>query len=1032
VWRAVTEARCTATLAAVIARFVVLPALLSAAICQSPASNQVPVDFTREIRPILSQHCFACHGPDRESREAKLSFVTFEDATKAREDGAAIVPGNRQNSRAWLRITDADSPMPPTEAHNPMTAEQVELFGRWIDEGASYSPHWAYVTPAVSEPPEVREKDWPLTAVDRYILARLEAEGLPHAADADPVTLVRRATLDLTGLPPSAEEVAAFVLCYKNEPEAAYDALLDRLLASHHYGERMATPWLDLVRYADTVGYHGDQEHNIWPYREWVIRAFSENKPFDQFTIEQLAGDLLAKPTQDQLIATGYNRLLQTTHEGGLQLGEYRAIYQADRVRNASAVWMGATLGCAQCHDHKYDPYTMRDFYAFGAFFADIDDEDHLRNPYGGLNSTPTKRVPEMRVSTAASEQERLSLDKQRAIVAAERKQAKATLAARREAWERDLREKIAKNGTRHVVWVDDQLDTGGDVSGSWQFTSDGPEPHSGTKTRVQKSGGLVQHYTVKTERRIEVAAGDVFYAWVHLDAAKPAKAVMLQFHKNGDWSHRAVWGNNSITYGRQPKSHVGHQRMGKLPVRGRWERLEVAAEQVGLKPGDVVSGWAFTQFGGVVHWDDCGVRTSVAPDNVVAALQTKPGERLPGERKLLSKHHQETDAVLHRLRARKAALDAQSKQLEKQMPLTLYTRALPKPREVKILPRGNWLDESGDAVQPAIPAFLGAVGNGGRAGRMELARWLVDDKNGVGGLTARVFVNRIWAMFFGVGLCPSTEDFGGQGTPPNHLQLLDRLALDFVASGWDVKALVRRIVASRTYRQSSVAPADVVTRDPLNELYGRQSRQRLPAEMIRDVALSVSGLLVDRMGGPSAKPPQPAGYYRHLNFPTRRYQQDKNDARYRRGVYVHWQRQFLHPMMRAFDAPTREECTAQRPISNTPLAALTLLNDPVFVEAARAFAQRALQIDTESDAMRIAWAMREATARVPKAAESQVLLALLQASRKQYQKDGAAAKKLLAVGDSPRDASLAFAEHAAWTQVMRAILNLHETICRD
>lgn len=1027
-----TAAQCTATLGAVFARIVVFPALLSAAVAQAPATDQVPVDFTREIRPILSRHCFACHGPDRESRAAKLSFVTFEEATTPREDGAAIVPGNRQDSRAWIRIKDADAPMPPAEAHNALSKEQVELFGRWIDEGASYAPHWAYVAPTVSEPPAVREQDWPLTWIDHYILARLEAEGLPHAVDADPVTLLRRVTLDLTGLPPSAEEVAAFVTRYRREPQAAYGALLDRLLASHHYGERMATPWLDLVRYADTVGYHGDQEHNIWPYREWVIRAFADNKPFDQFTIEQLAGDLLPEPTQDQLVATGYNRLLQTTHEGGLQLAEYRAIYQADRVRNASAVWMGATVGCAQCHDHKYDPYTMRDFYALGAFFADIDDEEHLRNPYGGLNSTPTKRVPEMSVMTDAFAAQRAALQEERAVVAAERQRALATLAERREAWEEGLHEAIAATGTRHVVWVDDQLDTGGDVSGSWQFTSDGPQPHSGKKTRVQQSGGLVQHYTVKTRRRIEVAAGDVFYAWVHLDAAKSPKAVMLQFHLDGDWNHRAVWGNNSINYGRRAKSHVGHQRMGKLPARGRWQRLEVSAEQVGLKPGDVVTGWAFTQFGGVVYWDDCGVCTSVAPAAIVAALQTKPGERSVAHNQLLGKHHAKTDAVLGRLRARQAGLEAKARRLEEQLPRTLYTRALAEPREVKVLPRGNWLDESGEVVQPAIPAFLGKVGDGGRAGRLDLARWLVDGENGAGGLTARVFVNRIWAMFFGVGLCPSTEDFGGQGTPPNHLQLLDRLALEFVASGWDVKALVRRIVASRTYRQSSMAAADVLSRDPLNELYGRQSRQRLPAEMIRDVALSVSGLLVDRLGGPSAKPPQPTGYYRHLNFPTRRYKPDMDDARYRRGVYVHWQRQFLHPMMRAFDAPTREECTAQRPISNTPLAALTLLNDPVFVEAARAFAERALQIDTDSDAMRIAWAVRAATARVPGPAESNVLLALLRASRTQYERDEAAAKQLLDVGQSPRDASLAFAEHAAWTQVMRAILNLHETICRD
>ena len=1013
-----------------------LPVVFGVAVAQAApvVPGLAPVDFTRQVRPILSQHCFACHGPDKESREAELSLVTFEKATAAREDGAAITPNNRSGSLLWQRINDAKAPMPPKSAHNALTTEQIETLGRWIDEGASYAPHWAYVPPARTAAPEVREADWPLGDVDRYVLARLEAEGLAHAVDADPVTLLRRLTLDLTGLPPTAGDVDGFVEGYRKDPEAAYAACVEQLLASSHYGERMATPWLDLVRYADTVGYHGDQEHRVWPYREWVIRALNNNMPFDQFTIEQLAGDLLPEPSQEQLIATGYNRLLQTTHEGGLQLAEYRAIYLADRVRNASAVWMGATIGCAQCHDHKYDPYTARDFYAFGAFFADIDDEEHLRNPYGGLNTTPTLRAPEMRVVDATAQQQSKELEIERRAVAAQLAAAIAMLPAQREQWEASLLQQIAADDVRQVVWVDDALDTGGETSGAWNFVASGPTPHSGTKTRVQTAGGSVQHYSWKTTKTIEVTAGDVFYAWVHLDAASPAKAVMLQFHVAGSWEHRAVWGSDVISYGNKRESWHGYRRMGELPDAGEWACLEVDAASVGLKAGDVVTGWAFTQFGGKVHWDDAGVRTSVASRSVVAALQTPAGERNDQQRALLAAHHEHTSTSVVAARARLAELDQAAKQLADALPTTLFTRALPEPRPVKVLPRGNWQDESGEVVTPAVPAFLGKLGTGGRANRLDLARWLVrpEQQGGVGGMSARVFVNRTWAMLLGTGLCPSPEDFGGQGKPPNHLELLDRLALDFIESGWDIKALVRRIVRSRVYRQASVSRSDVATRDPLNEFFARQSRQRLPAEMVRDLALQVSGLLVDRVGGVSAKPTQPPGYYGHLNFPPRKYRRDMDENQWRRGVYVHWQRQFLHPMLRAFDAPTREECTAQRSISNTPLAALTLMNDPVFVEASRAFAQRALLADVKDDRARIAWAMRQATARWPRKPEVDVLLVLLQTGREHFMQNPKAAAALLAVGSSPRDTALPAVEHAAWTQVTRTIFNLHETICRE
>jgi hypothetical protein len=714
------------------------------------------------------------------------------------------VPGDRAASALWQRITSADDPMPPAEEHDPLSAAEIDVLGRWIDEGASYAPHWAYVPPVAPPPPAVGDPAWPRDDVDRFILARLEEEGLRPAPDADRVTLLRRLTYDLTGLPPAPEEIDAFLA---DDAPDAVATVVDRLLASPHYAERMTTYWLDLVRYADTVGYHGDQTHRIWPYRNWVIDAFDANMPFDRFTIEQLAGDLLPEPTQDQLIATGYNRLVQTSHEGGVQLKEYRAIYQGDRIRNLSGVWMGATVGCAQCHDHKYDPFRTKDYYALGAFFADIDDEEHLRNQYGGLNTLPTRRLPEMLVTTPES------------------------------------------------------------------------------RTRL-----------ADIERRL-AALGD----------------------------------------------------------------------------GE----------------DDAEAR---------------------------------------------AALEEERKTVESALPKTMYTKRLDEPREVRILPRGNWLDETGPVVAPAVPEFMGRLDVDGRATRLDLARWLVTPgaDGGVGELTARVHVNRIWMLLYGQGLCPSTEDFGGQGRPPTHGPLLDRLALDFVASGWDVKALVRRLVLTRTYAQSSIPGAMAQERDPENLLFARQTRQRLPAEMVRDTVLAVSGLLVDRQGGPSVKPPQPAGHYRHLNFPKRRYKADTGPEQWRRGLYVHWQRQFLHPMMSAFDAPTREACTPQRTVSNTPVAALAMLNDPVMVEAARVYAERLAADPRDDERSVIADAMRRATGRRPREAEVAVLLDLFEASKRHYRANPDAAAALIGVGSAPAHASLDPALLAAWTQVARAVFNLHETITRD
>lgn len=784
--------------------------LFIVAIVNSQSFGKESVEFNRDIRPVLSDKCFACHGPDPSSREADLRLDTEQSAKSDRGGHAAIVPGLVDQSDLIRRITTLDSAerMPPEHAGPPLTESEVQLLSRWIEEGAPWQMAWTYVPPRTHELPTIKNVAWPINWIDRFILARIESEGLEPSAEADATTLVRRLYIDLIGIPPTSTEVDEFI---NDQSATAYESLVDRLLSSQHFGERMAMYWLDLVRYADTVGYHGDQEHAISPYRDYVIKAFNRNVPFDQFTREQLAGDLLPDPSLEQRIATGYNRVLQTSHEGGVQPKEYLAIYAADHVRNLSAVWLGGTLGCAQCHDHKYDPYTTKDFYAMAAFFADIDEAQHLTV---GFDVSPTIRAPELDLPNA--------------------------------------------------------------------------------------------------NEKVELAA-----------------------------LSREV---DSLT-------------------------------------------------------------TSLAEGDAQNAQQT-------------SEHLAELNAKISSIR--------------QTVRKSMVTVAI-APRETRILPRGDWMSDQGEVVQPAIPEFLGALSvSERRPHRLDLANWLTDSKNGAGGLTSRVFVNRLWYLCFGRGLSASLDDLGGQGYPPDHPELLDALAIEFIDSGWDVKHVLKLLVMSQTYRQSSMASAALDERDPTNRLVARQTRYRYSAECVRDTALRVSGLLVPVIGGSSVRPYQPAGYYKHLNFPVREYQADVNVAQWRRGVYMHWQRQYLHPMLKAFDAPSREECMAQRPRSNTALAALNLLNDPTFCEAARAFACRILKFGGDTIDERISYAFRQAVSREADSEERGQLALLLSQSEAYYQNNQDAADQLLAIGIFKAPSELDSTQLAAWTIVARAIINHSESTTRN
>jgi len=818
-----------------------------------PAKLPERVQFNRDIRPILSDKCYACHGPDKNKRKADLRIDTREGLLGKDGHTGAVVPRKPGESELWKRIssTDADERMPPADFGKTLSDGDRQLLRRWIEQGADWEGHWAFLPITRPRPPVVKDGYVPKNDVDRFILQALDEHNLKRSPEADRVTLLRRLRFDLTGLPPTTAEVDAFV---SDKSEGAYEKVVNRLLDSPQFGERMAMWWLDLVRYADSVGYHGDQNMSVYPFRDYVIASFNENKPFDRFTLEQLAGDLLPEKTIEEKIASGYNRLGMMSAEGGVQPKEYLAKYIGERVRNISGTWLGVTFGCCECHNHKYDPFLSRDFYSFEAFFADIEER--------GLYS-------------------------------------------------------------------------GADRDGSW-----GPSLALPTPTQEAEQHRL---------------AREIAQARKPLDTSTP----------------------------------------------------ELAAAQK--------------------TWE--GPKHAKLPKAISAILAVPREKRSSAQRAELAAFYRTIAPTLEPVRQKVAELERRSLELKRSIPSTLITVSV-TPRTIRILPRGNWMDDSGPAMVPAFPDVLPhPKRHDGRLTRVDLARWLTSPENP---LTARVFANRQWKLFFGAGLSRKLDDHGAQGDWPSHPQLLDWLAGQFVDSGWNVKHLVRLIVMSGTYRQSSEITPELRERDPDNRWLARQGRYRLDAEMVRDNALAISGLLAQRIGGPSVNPYQPPGYWAYLNFPPREWQNGTGDELYRRSFYTHWQRQYLHPAMLAFDAPSREECTADRPRSNTPLQSLVLMNDAEFVEAARAFAEQILEHGGATATDRLSWAFRRALSRPPKPAEAALLEKLLARHRTQYEKDTAAADRLVAIGAHPVPAKIDHVELAAWTSVSRTLLNLHETVTRD
>ena len=956
--------------------------------CLSAADDRV--DFNRDIRRILSDKCFACHGPDEKTREAELR-LDLEEAVFGRTD-KVIVRGKPGDSPLVTRIfsQDPDEQMPPASTNMPLSAAEKELLKRWVAQGAKWQTHWAYVPPVRQAPPEVAG-DSRAGAIDRFVLDRLRKAGQTFSGPADRVTLIRRLYFDLIGLPPTPAEVDAFV----NDTSAdAYQKVVERLLKSPHFGERLAIYWLDVVRYADSNGYHADKPRAVAPYRDYVIRAFNSNLPYNRFVIEQLAGDLLPDATVDQKVASGFNMLLQTTDEGGAQAKEYLAKYSADRVRNTSQIFLGATMGCCECHNHKFDPFTQKDFYSLAAFFADI-----KQVGVGNATAYTVQREPDTK---------RLAeFDSQIAVVRKKLETSTPELLAAQSAWEAKVVESLKST----VQW------------GPWHVL--GPIPAASfeeahTKEFVQAkeidlSRPVGDRKWVRNEKledgKTHAFVGDnsAVYLFRTVRAPVAAEVVLsmgsddsLQVWVNGNRVH-----NNKVARGVVPDQD-------KVPV-----KLAAGENQLLIKVANGGGGFGFS----------FNTKQSGLPPAIVAIVKVRAEDRTEAQAAELSSYYRSVAAELKSERDQIAQLEAAKKAFQAGLPKSLMTVAV-QPMTIRLLNRGDWMDESGPVMSPAIPEFLGSLDvEGRRPTRLDLAKWIVDPKNP---LTARTFVNRLWKLYFGHGLATPLDDLGRQGTLPTHPELLDWMALEFIESGWNIRHMVRLLVMSDSYRQTSTGSVQLKQADPLNRLYGRQSRFRLDAEIVRDNALAVSGLLARDIGGNSVYPYQPAGYWRHMNFPTRKWPTSAGNGLYRRGLYTWWQRMFLHPSMIAFDAPSREECTVERPRSNIPQQALVLLNDPTYVEAARAFAERIVSEGGGTIESRLDWACREVLSRHSTDRETAVLRQVFEKHLASWQKDESAAKAFLSVGSRPMPAETSAAELAAWTSVSRVILNLHETITRS
>jgi mono/diheme cytochrome c family protein len=1016
------------------------PAGLAAAAEAEPAPGAtVHVDFRRDIEPILVKRCTECHGPDKQKSELRLD--NKKDALKGGKSGQPLlVPGRSAESLLVQRVisNDPDEVMPAKG--DRLRPEQIALLKRWIDQGAVWPEvdprqHWAYLRPTRPAPPAVKNRKWPRNQIDYFILARLERDGLAPMPEADRATLIRRLSLDLTGLPPTPEERDAFL---RDRSPAAYEKQVDRLLASPHYGEHLARWWLDLARYADSNGYQVDLARSIWPYRDWVINALNRNLPFDRFTIEQLAGDLLPQATLEQQIATGFNRNTKINDEGGGDAEEYRTKAVKDRVATTATVWLGATLACAECHSHKYDPYSQEDYYRFYAFFNNTADG-------GNFSVEPTVAVP------APPLQSRVAYLRARlARVQAELAAAEAALPAEQAAWERRLAGKTN-------IWAPLQL-TNAVSTGGASFTNlpdrsilaTGVNPIYDTCTveavtdrrgitaillEVLPDPSLPKNGPGRWGQTGNFILDEMALSARPLEDQSAASTNLVFSRAVADWEQEYYRAEHAVD--RNPKTGwaIG-------PKFGRPHHLIAELKEPAGFAGGTKLGFRFDYYHGNSHTigrlrlsvsteSDPSIRWP-APADITRLLETPVAERTPEQIKELAAFYRTVSPTIRRLERELVRLNQREAELAGARYTTLVMQERAEPRETYIHVRGNFL-EKGKVVSPGVPEFLPPLPVNQPPNRLALARWLMNPANP---LPARVTVNRLWERFFGTGIVKTSEDLGRQGEPPSHPELLDWLATEFIRSGWDLKAVQRLLALSATYRQSAAVDATRLAQDPYNRLLSHGPRFRLDAETIRDQALAVSGLLNPEIGGPSVYPVQVANLWKEIGFLRPEIGMDEwptseGPQLYRRGLYTFWRRVCTYPTFATFDAPSRDVCTSRRPRTNTPLQALAALNEPAFLEAARALAHRVLAQRDGRTERQIELAFRLCLARSPTKAERRRLAAFYRQQLEAFERDPAAAQTLLQVGAAEPWPGARPAELAAWMMVANVLLNLDETLTK-
>jgi hypothetical protein len=1024
------------------------------------------INYSRDIQPILSNNCFACHGFDPKTREADLRLDTRDGALRDLDGYSAIVPGDPAKSELMARILtdDDDEIMPPPKSKKTLTKEQKDLLQRWIKSGAEYTGHWAYTPPKAPQVPKSGLARWPANTIDHFVLRKLKKNDLKPAKEADRGTLVRRVAFDLTGLPPTPAEIDAFV---KDRSADAYEKMVDRYLGSEAYGEHMARYWLDLARYADTNGYQYDKERTQWPWRDWVIHAYNSNMPFDQFTIEQLAGDRLEKPTTEQLVATGFNRNHPITIEGGIIDEEYRVEYVMDRVVTTTQTWMALSFGCARCHDHKYDPISQDEFYQTFSFFNNVADKG-----MSGFSPQLSVQSPEGKRQTAEMDTKLATMRKEAVPTDAEVKQ-----------W-------IASVTDVKADWKPLTADTRTFTALKTTPTSESVKVTLAPQNSTASAGRFVRVSLKGNKRYLGLAEVQVYSDGKNIAKGKKAMQSSTGF---GGPPQFAVDGNTDGVYAKKSITHTNEQKdpwwevdlgttavVNKIAIWNRtdccqerlegftleildekrkvvWSRVDQPAPQqtVSFDTGGPISiqvvrngdHWLSTERVVIPSTHslqitagdgttlttqtsnaDAWLELAALPKALAASLKNPNAAQI----KKLGEHMMATSPSQQANRDAIAKLQVQRDKIANQPAAKmLIMKDLAKPRKAFFLERGQY-DQRKHEVQAGVPAVLGGMTADLPKDRLGFAKWLVAPSHP---LTARVAVNRYWQRLFGVGIVKSLEEFGIQGEWPSHPELLDWLAVEFINSGWDVKAIQRLMITSATYRQSSVYTGKSAELDPENRLLARASRFRLDAEVIRDTALAVSGLLEHQVGGPSVYPYQPAGLWMEINNRpgySRTYPKPAADQLYRRSMYTFWKRTLPHPQMQTFDAPNREFCTATRSKTNTPLQALALMHDPQYVEAARHLAQRMIKEGGKTASERLDLGFRLVTARAPSKAETALINGLIANEQARFKASPESAESALSVGLSPRDTSLDPVEHAVWLTVARLLLNLDEAINRN